>query len=93
MKPLRIKHQAIVGAITDNCEDLTTNQRAWLIFELLRQQKRKSGSVKPNRDYCTLIDIRNGHIAGSGTCPHCNGWIGRADGYVDNTDRYSEIVV
>lgn len=59
--------------------DLTPKQRKHLIVELLIQQRTLSDHTPIDRDDCTLIDLKNGLIVGSGICPQCRGWIGRAD--------------
>jgi hypothetical protein len=83
MEKLKSKSKAKVDAITDSCEELKDSERAWLIFNLLRQQKRLSTYKPCTKENCTLIDIRKGLIVGSNICPKCFGYIGRADGYHD----------
>lgn len=57
--------------------------RRLLIISLLQQQRKKYRGKRKDyiRDFCSLIDLQNGLIVGSGICPHCTGWIGRADSY------------
>jgi hypothetical protein len=81
MEKLKNKQKAIVDAITDSCEELTELQRAWLVFNLMRQQRRLSTYKTCEKDNCTLIDLRKGLIVGSSVCPKCFGHLGRADGY------------
>jgi hypothetical protein len=58
---------------------------ASLIQKNLMQQRRKyKGKRKDyDRDMCSLIDLQKGLIVGSGICPACRGWLGRADAYDD----------
>ena len=61
-------------------EEYDQEERRLLIIDLLGQQ-RHSFVKKPEavREYCTLIDLSTGVIAGSGVCPQCNGFLGRLD--------------
>lgn len=61
-------------------KDYNHEERRLLIVDLLRQQ-RHSYKKKPEaiKEFCTLIDLQAGVIAGSGICPHCSGFMGRLD--------------
>ncbi len=72
-----------ITATVDMCEELTPKARQDLILKLLRQQKRLAENEPIDRDNCTLIDLQRGVIVGSGICPECRGWIGRAPDYLD----------
>jgi len=50
---------------------------------LFRIQRKKYKGLRKDydRDACSLIDLKNGLIVGSGICPDCRGWLGRADTY------------
>jgi hypothetical protein len=55
-----------------------------IISLLTSQRKKYKGKRKDyDRDMCSLIDIKKGLIVGSGICPSCSGWVGRADAYDD----------
>lgn len=36
-----------------------------------------------NHDEWTLLNLRNGLIKGSNLCPHCDGFLGRADEFYE----------
>jgi hypothetical protein len=74
---------AKIDAIADMCEELKPEGRQNLLLKLLRQQKRLAVSEPIDKDNCSLIDLRRGAIVGSGICPECRGWIGRAPDYLD----------
>lgn len=55
-----------------------------LIKLLTIQRKKYDGDKKDyDKDFCSLIDLKNGLIVGSGICPSCRGWIGRAEYHED----------
>jgi hypothetical protein len=60
-------------------------ERRVLIVNLLAQQRKKYKGKKQNyiRDFTTLIDLSTGLIVGSGVCPACKGWLGRAEHHED----------
>lgn len=70
--------------ILKKTKKLSSEERRLLIVDLLRQQKRETGDEPVARDFCTLIDLSTGIIAGSGICPICHGFMGRQDDYIDN---------
>lgn len=65
-------------------EEFDRESRRLLIVDLLRQQ-RHSYTKKPEaiKEFCTLIDLQTGVIAGSGVCPHCQGFLGRLDEFYE----------
>jgi hypothetical protein len=75
------KEKAKIQATLDMWEDGTLSGRRELILGLMRQQKRLSNYQIINKDNCTLIDLEKGLIVGSGICPICTSFMGRADGY------------
>jgi hypothetical protein len=81
MKKLKRKSQIKVSALIEQSVSFTDLERAWLILNLHIQQKQLSKYQPCEIENCTLMDIRKGLIVGSGKCPHCHGFIGRADKY------------
>lgn len=70
-------------------EELPNKAQEKLIFELMLSRKRflelhPQYSATCDRDDTTLIDLKNMRIVGSGICPHCHGWIGRNDDYLND---------
>lgn len=65
-------------------QNLTQEDRRLLIVDLLRQQ-RHSYTKKPEaiKEFCTLIDLQTGVMAGSGVCPICNSFMGRLDEFYE----------
>lgn len=53
-------------------------------LDMMSQRKKYRGKIKNyEREQCSLIDVKRGLIVGSGICPHCNGWMGRAEYHED----------
>jgi len=65
-------------------KELTTEDRVTHLIDTMRSQKRRNVGAEPNKDLCSLIDLKTGRIVGSGICPKCNYFLGRADDYRDD---------
>ena len=82
MTKLNNKERIQVTSILDMCEELSPQGRQNLILNLLRQQKRLS-FMQPDMKNLTMIDLRNGIIAGSNICPNCSGHMARGEEYIN----------
>lgn len=76
MKKKKITRKSIIA----KTKELTQEERRLLIVDIIRQQ-RHSYPSRPDcvPEFCTLIDLQTGIIAGSGICPKCEGFLGRLE--------------
>jgi len=68
--------------ILEQTKEYDSEDRRRLIVDLLRQQRHSGVKSDVAIEFCTLIDLANGVIIGSGVCPQCHGFLGRQDDYV-----------
>lgn len=66
---------------------LTTDDRAKHFLRTMTSQRKHGREITPSRDQCTLVDMKNARMVGSGICPKCHGWLGRSPDYVDNSTK------
>lgn len=76
-----MQDKEITKVTLDMTEEMSSEGRQDLLLKLLRQQNRLSQEEPAHTDNCSLIDLRTGKIVGSGICPKCRGWVGRAEQY------------
>jgi len=69
--------------ILEQTKEYSPEDRRRLIIDLLRQQRHSGVKSDIAREFCTLIDLTNGVLIGSGECPHCKHFMGRQDDYVE----------
>lgn len=80
-----------MNEITKKTKSYDVEERALLIVDLCMQQRKaweKNGNKIAYADLWewkewTLINLRSGLIKGSNKCPHCDGFLGRADEFYD----------
>lgn len=69
--------------ILEQTKEYNPEERRRLILDLLRQQRHSGVKSDVAREFCTLIDLTNGVMIGSGICPVCHSFMGRQDDYVE----------
>lgn len=75
---LKDKQIKEVDALIDMIE-LTKEQYAYLIYRLMKDQRKRFSKVNKSNELRTLIQFPECAIVGSGRCERCDGALGRLE--------------